>query len=186
MDETNNFPETRELSSTPNFKDIFVERLNNIQPSDYSSWSFLKGLEEVGITKVEKMGFVVVFVTMNENEEDSDLQIWMKDERQANKEYPHIDVIQELEDYLEEYKIKRPRIFLRNKGMVLQVQDGNLYLLVGGGAAEAMALNVGQSVADEFSRERVTSYDKMMAQYGIKEVIAKGFARYRYLLGWRK
>ena len=176
MNEIGNPSEQRDLNYTSDFKKIFVERLNNIQPSDYSSWSFLKGLEEVGITKVDKMGFAVVFVTAKENGEDSDLQIWMKDEQQANKEYPHIDVLQELENYLEEHKIKSPRIFLRNKGMVLQANDGSLYLLVGGGAAEGMAINVGQSAADDFSREQIAGYERMMAQYSIKEIVAKGFA----------
>lgn len=176
MDRKNSFIEVKELKSFPNFVGIFIERLHSIQPSDYSSWDFLKGLEEVGIAKVNKMGFAVIFVTTKQDGEDSCLQIWMKDERKTDRKYPHIDVREELVAYLDEHKIKYPTNFVRDRGIILQANNSDLFLLVNGQVGEIISQKVELSAGDKYSREWVISYENMMSRYGLLEIVAKGFS----------
>ncbi|MCL5667176.1 MAG: hypothetical protein M1383_05410 [Patescibacteria group bacterium] len=127
----------------------------------------------MGIKDVKKVAYASIF----EKNDESPLNIWIQMEQDADWNYPHMDTEDKLDDLIKEHKQEFPEgIYKRMRAMVLQDAQGSNYLLVSEGTGELINLQKTYSATDDFNKKRFQRFLKLLEEYKIDKVIAKGAA----------
>ena len=164
MEEIHLKPNIKEIVPKVNFKQIFDEKLQSIAPlsEQESEWES-EGFQDLGIKKIKRKVPAVIF----RKSFKSKLQLWTTNPKNIKSRYPHDDIREELEKFLEANRLNPEIGSNASSAYIIQDNENKLYLFFDGITAE------GRKRETEYGYDSVKKYEDLMQQYGIEKMMGQ-------------